>query len=208
MALAKTWAVAVVASGIVLFTVGLIGNGVTYDETNHAGAGVGDAGPGVHQRAVVDVVALLARLELADSRLAAAGAVLGDAAGPTPAPVDAGEPTGEPEPPAVVEPVNAAGCDAGPIERIVCAYDWDDATAIRTFSCESGTDPVTGVMDGAYAVGNGSYGVAQIQDVHAAGIPDFWEHWMIPEFNIAWAYGIWRDWQNRGLNGWLQWTCY
>jgi len=179
---------------------------------------------------VVDVVALLARLELADSRLAAAGAVLGDAAGPTPAPVGEGAPTGEPEPPAVVNDdcergyiegracdrisvdgltdANAAVCERGPIERIVCSYDWDDATAIRTFSCESGTDPVTGVMDGAYAVGNGSYGVAQIQDVHAAGIPDFWEHWMIPEFNIAWAYGIWRDWQNRGLNGWLQWTCY
>lgn len=63
-------------------------------------------------------------------------------------------------------------------------------------------------MDGAWAVGAGSYGVAQIQDVHAANMPDFWEHWMIPKFNVAWAYGIWKDWQDRGLNGWLQWMCY
>ena len=98
-------------------------------------------------------------------------------------------------------------CSLGPIEQLICSYDWDDATAIRVARCESGVSTL-GVLDGSWASNQGNYGVFEINEVHAKGIPDFWEHWMVPEFNVAWAYGIWLGRENEGRNGWLQWGCY
>jgi hypothetical protein len=59
--------------------------------------------------------------------------------------------------------------------------------------CESGGRPD--------AVGGNNYGLFQLSDIHARAIPDFWEHWMIPEFNVAWAFGFYSD------GGWSPWGC-
>lgn len=79
---------------------------------------------------------------------------------------------------------------------------------MRIARAESGVDSA-GMLDGAWAVGAGSYGVFQLQaSAHAAGIPDFWEHWMMPEYNVAWAYLIWADREAQGRDGWAQWSTY
>lgn len=111
--------------------------------------------------------------------------------------------------PLVPIPEADTDCSLGPIEQLICSYDWDHGTALRVARCESGVNAV-GVLDGALAVSaGGDYGVYQLHaEAHAPGIPDFWEHWMLPEYNIAWAYGIWAGRQSVGGNGWLQWSCY
>ena len=108
--------------------------------------------------------------------------------------------TGEPEPPAAVEPVNAAGCDTGPIERAICAvFGADGPDAIAIAGCESGRDTM-GRLDGWWASSGSSYGLFQINAIHAGRWPDFWSAWMT-ERNIAYAYEIWSE------QGWSPWAC-
>jgi hypothetical protein len=46
-----------------------------------------------------------------------------------------------------------------------------------------------------------SYGLFQINEIHAARFPDFWTHWMDPVTNTEWAYSIW------SAQGWYPWSC-
>jgi hypothetical protein len=104
---------------------------------------------------------------------------------PEPAPTDAPQPAPDPPP----EPVLT-----GP-EAVICAYAWDCGTALRIARCESNFR--------ADAIGNGSYGLFQIQaSVHAWKWSDFWERWADPVRNTEYA---WEIYQGRG---WAAWSCF
>jgi hypothetical protein len=78
---------------------------------------------------------------------------------------------------------------------IICAYSWDCDTALRIAYCESRYDPAAVSWNGS------SFGLWQIWSGHAARWPTFWEEWMIPEVNTAWAYELWQE------QGWAIWDC-
>jgi hypothetical protein len=87
------------------------------------------------------------------------------------------------------------------LEAIVCSFPWPCEEAIAVAACESGVD-ANGRLDGNWAHSSTGYGLFQINAVHAWRWPDFWEAWMDPYKNTAWAYEIWLDW-----GGWSAWTC-
>lgn len=41
----------------------------------------------------------------------------------------------------------------------------------------------------------------QINSIHAYRFAGFWERWMEPEVNTAWAFEIWLE------QGWAPWAC-
>jgi hypothetical protein len=60
--------------------------------------------------------------------------------------------------------------------------------------CESGGRP--------NAIGGGSnYGLFQLNAIHARTMTGFWENWMVPEWNVAHAYGLYT------ARGWRPWAC-
>lgn len=108
-----------------------------------------------------------------------------------------------PTPTPVIETIITNNNVEGYLEKLICSYPWPCEEALYVARCESGVDDFTGLLDGQNATNGFSYGVFQLHaDTHAKFILDFWEHWMIPEFNVAWAYGIWSD------GGWKQWDCW
>lgn len=84
---------------------------------------------------------------------------------------------------------------AGSIEQAICAYPWECATAVAIARCESALRPD--------AVGDGSYGLFQIQaSAHAWKWADFWQAWSDPVRNAEYA---WEIYQGRG---WYAWSCF
>ena len=59
--------------------------------------------------------------------------------------------------------------------------------------CESTMNPSAISWDGS------SYGLMQINSIHAHRFPDFWESWMIPERNIQMGYELYLE---SGLSPW------
>src|SRR3990172_6983656 len=151
-----------------------------------------------------------------DVGVAGSGLSLGGAAGSAGADSDAGvadeadstlsgaesaPPTGDVEDSRRMDAgASAEGQALDGIEAIICSYVWPCGEALAVAACESGhgTD---GRLDGAWAVGGSSYGVFQINAIHAYRWPDFWEAWMIAERNVAWAYELWAE------QGWRPWSC-
>jgi hypothetical protein len=60
---------------------------------------------------------------------------------------------------------------------------------------------MNGRLDGAYASSGSSWGLFQINAIHASKFPGFWEQWMDPAVNAQWAYQIWLQ------QGWYPWSC-
>ena len=115
---------------------------------------------------------------------------------PTPAVLGASLPQSLPPAPAVPTPPLEGG-----LEALVCSYSWPCEQALAVARCESGVDSA-GKLDGIYAVSSrNSYGLFQINSIHARRFPDFWESWMDPAKNTAWAYQIWSE------QGWRPWSC-
>lgn len=80
---------------------------------------------------------------------------------------------------------------------VIRSYDWDDATAIRVFTCESG------LREDAVSYDGTSYGITQIHaPTWAPVFPDFWQRWMEAAWNIEHAYIIWLR------SGWVAWACW
>jgi hypothetical protein len=80
------------------------------------------------------------------------------------------------------------------LEELICSYPWPCEEALRVKWCESRANWDT--------IGSGAnYGGFQINQVHARRFPDFWESWMDPEKNTAWAFQIWSE------QGWRPWAC-
>lgn len=86
------------------------------------------------------------------------------------------------------------------LEAIVCSYSWPCDQALAVARCESGVDHA-GRLDGAFATSGSSYGLFQLNGIHARRFPDFWEKWMDPATNVAWAYQIWTE------QSWQPWSC-
>ena len=86
-----------------------------------------------------------------------------------------------------------SGDSSAALRAIICSYSWDCPTALRIVQCESNWD--------AAAVSRGNYGLFQINAIHAYRWPTFWERWMIPEINTAWAYELYLE------QGWGIWGC-
>lgn len=86
------------------------------------------------------------------------------------------------------------------LEALICAYPWPCAEALAVARCESGID-AAGRLNGTAAVGGSSYGLFQINAVHAYRWPDFWDEWMDPTKNAEWAFQLWSE------QGWNPWTC-
>ena len=84
---------------------------------------------------------------------------------------------------------------ASPLVAIVASYPWGNE-AFRIVACESGFDPLAISWTGE------SFGLFQLNQVHAYRWPTFWSEWMIPEVNIAWAYELWLE------SGWSIWDCW
>jgi len=47
-----------------------------------------------------------------------------------------------------------------------------------------------------------SYGLFQINSIHAYRFVGFWERWMEPEYNTMMAYTLWSE------QGWAPWDCW
>ena len=62
--------------------------------------------------------------------------------------------------------------------------------------CESRLQPDAISWDGS------SYGVMQLNSIHAYKWPDFWERWMEPEWNIAHAHELYLE------QGFRPWSCW
>jgi hypothetical protein len=87
------------------------------------------------------------------------------------------------------------------LEALVCSYSWPCQEALAVARCESGVDSA-GRLDGIFAASSrSSYGLFQINSVHARRFPEFWESWMDPAKNTAWAFQIWSE------QGWRPWSC-
>ncbi len=80
------------------------------------------------------------------------------------------------------------------LEDLICSYPWPCEEALHVKWCESRANWNT--------IGSGAnYGGFQINAVHARRFPDFWESWMDPAKNTAWAFQIWSE------QGWRPWAC-
>lgn len=116
---------------------------------------------------------------------------------PTPAPTP--EPTPEPTVApvqvqlAIPEPSEIPQLSAEGLKDLICAYPWPCEEALRIKWCESG--------DSWDEIGKGGYGGFQINPVHIARFPDFWQSWTDPVKNTSWAYEIWSE------QGWKPWGC-
>lgn len=110
-------------------------------------------------------------------------------AAPTPSPA----PTPPPAPAVQAPPADG-------LEALVCSLPWPCEEALAVARCESGVDKV-GRLDGVFASSGSSYGLFQINHIHARRFPDFWESWMNPAKNTAWAFQIWSE------QGWRPWSC-
>ncbi len=79
----------------------------------------------------------------------------------------------------------------------VCAQPWPCEQALAVAWCEMGQKYAPAVVSRT-----GDYGIFQLHAAtHALGIADFWQRWMDPAANAAWAYQIYSD------GGWRQWSC-
>lgn len=122
-----------------------------------------------------------------------------DAKIPAPSPA----PTPEPAPDPIVAPAPVQFAEPASSElpqllmedarELICAYPWPCEEALAVKFCESG--------DRWDEVSKGNYGGFQINAVHEARFPDFWESWMDPVKNTSWAYEIWSE------QGWKPWGC-
>lgn len=84
----------------------------------------------------------------------------------------------------------------GCTQEIICAYDWDCATAMRVVDCE------TGGTFSPFIVGKkGERGCFQIHPIHW-GKPQCSGDLFNPAYNTACAYSIW------AAQGWGPWSCY
>ena len=109
---------------------------------------------------------------------------------PAPSPVPEPTPVPTPEPlPSVPEPTLVR---TG-LEGLIISYDWDDDTAIRIAYCESGGRP-----DAISWTGE-SYGLWQINSIHASRFAGFWEAWSDPVTNTQWAWELYQE------QGWAPW---
>jgi hypothetical protein len=115
-----------------------------------------------------------------------------------------GQGAAEPEPEPWSNGLDGDACAAGEIERSICAVFGDAGpAAVRVAGCESGRNS-EGILDGNWAIGNGSYGLFQIQaSYHAARFPGFWERWAEVEFNIMMAWTLYVE---HGYS-WAPWSC-
>lgn len=86
------------------------------------------------------------------------------------------------------------------LEALVCSYPWPCDEALAVARCESGVN-AAGRLDGAAAVGGSSYGLFQINAIHAYRWPEFWDGWMDPAKNTDWAFQLWSE------QGWIPWSC-
>ncbi len=110
---------------------------------------------------------------------------------PTPAPT---RPPPAPAPsPTVVMPADG-------LEALICSFAWPCQEALAVARCESGVDKA-GNLDGAFAQSRSSYGLFQINAVHARRWSDFWDSWMDPTKNTQWAFQLWSE------QGWRPWNC-
>ena len=73
-----------------------------------------------------------------------------------------------------------------------CSYSWPCDQTPDVARCESGVDRA-GRLDGIFATSGSSYGLFQLNGIHARRFPDFWEKWMDPVTNVARAYQIWTE---------------
>lgn len=113
---------------------------------------------------------------------------------PSPAPSPSPAPPPAPPAPAYVPPPDG-------LEALVCSYAWPCQEALTVARCESGVD-AAGRLDGIYAQSSrNSYGLFQINAIHARRFPEFWDSWMDPAKNTAWAFQIWSE------QGWRPWNC-
>ncbi|KKL28309.1 hypothetical protein LCGC14_2376450 [marine sediment metagenome] len=77
---------------------------------------------------------------------------------------------------------------------LICSYSWPCETALRIVGCESNGDP---------AATNGvSWGLFQINAIHAWRWPDFWEHWSDPMRNTQYAWELYQE------QGFAPWDCW
>lgn len=116
--------------------------------------------------------------------------VLGVEATPAPSP----EPAPVPPEPVVVE-LPPAVVPQTDIEELVCSYAWPCSTALNVMWCESGGRSEAVSWDGR------NYGLFQLNVVHAASMPGFWEQWMEPAWNVSQAFSLWTS------QGWRPWAC-
>jgi hypothetical protein len=121
---------------------------------------------------------------------------------PAPAPLTTPAPALAPPPASIPTPAPAPAYVPPPegLEAIICAYPGPCQEAVAVALCESGAD-ASGRPDGVYASSRTGYGLFQINPIHVRRFPDFWESWMDPEKNTAWAYQIWAE------QGWRPWAC-
>ena len=79
--------------------------------------------------------------------------------------------------------------------EIVAQYDWMPE-AFRVVDCESHWNPDAVSWDGS------SWGLWQVNAVHAYRWPDFWESWDDPVRNTQYAWELYQE------QGWGIWSCY
>jgi hypothetical protein len=115
---------------------------------------------------------------------------------PTPPTTPTPAPPAPPSPSPTVAPQVAAAYipPAGSLEALICSYAWPCQEALHVKWCES-----RGNWDTIGAGAN--YGGFQINAVHAGRFPGFWESWMDPAQNTAWAFQLWSE------QGWRPWAC-
>jgi hypothetical protein len=77
--------------------------------------------------------------------------------------------------------------------QIVAAYPWPINEAFAIVQCESNWD--------AAATNGISWGLWQINAIHAWRWPDFWSEWDNPEVNTQWAFELYLE------SGWSIWDC-
>lgn len=79
-------------------------------------------------------------------------------------------------------------------QKLICSYSWPCDEALRVKWCESRQRWDT--------IGAGAnYGGFQINSIHARRFPSFWDSWMDPVKNTAWAFELWAE------QGWKPWGC-
>jgi len=113
---------------------------------------------------------------------------------PTPVPTPPPAPAPTPAPPPAVQ-MPAEG-----LEAMICSFAWPCQEALAVARCESGVDKA-GKLDGAFAHSRSSYGLFQINAVHARRWADFWDSWTDPAKNTQWAFQLWSE------QGWRPWNC-